>query len=77
MTVENDALKTVAGLMILAARTAPKARGQDELLYKVLNAKRSGHLGLACKGREGPGSRIFYPGTQRILPLRKPACSSG
>jgi uncharacterized ferredoxin-like protein len=39
MTVENDALKTVAGLMILAARTAPKARGQDELLYKVLNSK--------------------------------------
>jgi uncharacterized ferredoxin-like protein len=39
MTVEMNALDTVAGLMILAARTAPKARGQDELLYKVLNAK--------------------------------------
>jgi uncharacterized ferredoxin-like protein len=39
MTVEKNALDTVAGLMILAARTAPKARGQDELLYKVLNAK--------------------------------------
>lgn len=36
MTVEKDALDTVAGLMILAARTAPKARGQDTLLYKVL-----------------------------------------
>jgi uncharacterized ferredoxin-like protein len=39
MTAEKDALDMVAGLMILAARTAPKARGQDTLLYKVLTAR--------------------------------------
>jgi len=39
MTAGKDALDMVAGLMILAARTAPKARGRDTLLYKVLTAR--------------------------------------
>ncbi|ABS55967.1 Fe-S cluster domain protein [Methanoregula boonei 6A8] len=36
MTAEKDAVATVAGLMALAARTAPKGKGQDEILITVL-----------------------------------------
>ena len=36
-TPEKDAVKTVAHLMVLAARTAPKAKGQDYVVTKVLN----------------------------------------
>ncbi|MFA5332648.1 MAG: DUF2148 domain-containing protein [Methanoregula sp.] len=36
MTVEKDVVATVAGLMALAARTAPKAKGQDEILLHLL-----------------------------------------
>lgn len=36
MTPEKDAIATVAGLMALAARTAPKAKGQDEILIHLL-----------------------------------------
>ena len=31
MTIEKTAVTVVAGLMALAARTAPKAKGQDEI----------------------------------------------
>ena len=36
MTVERTAVTAVAGLMALAARTAPKAHGDDEILLAVL-----------------------------------------
>ena len=36
MTAEKDAVATVAGLMALAARTAPKGKGQDSIVIKVL-----------------------------------------
>jgi uncharacterized ferredoxin-like protein len=39
MTVESDAVKTVAGLMALSARTAPKAVGQDSIHIEVLTGK--------------------------------------
>jgi uncharacterized ferredoxin-like protein len=39
MTVESDAVKTVAGLMALAARTAPKAVGQDSIVCRVISGK--------------------------------------
>ncbi len=35
MTTESDAVKTVAGLMTLAARTAPKACGLDSIKIDV------------------------------------------
>jgi len=38
MTAEKDAVAAVAGLMALAARTAPKAKGQDEIIITVLTA---------------------------------------
>ena len=39
MTVESDAVKSVAGLMALSARTAPKAVGLDSIKVKVLTGK--------------------------------------
>jgi uncharacterized ferredoxin-like protein len=39
MTVESDAVKSVAGLMVLAARTAPKAVGLDSIKVEVLTGK--------------------------------------
>ena len=39
MSAESDAVKTVAGLMVLAARTAPKAVGQDSVICKVVTGR--------------------------------------
>jgi uncharacterized ferredoxin-like protein len=39
MTVESDAVKSVAGLMTLSARTAPKAVGLDSIHVRVLTGK--------------------------------------
>ena len=39
MSAESDAVKTVAGLMALAARTAPKAVGIDSLTIEVVTGK--------------------------------------
>ncbi|HTY15806.1 MAG TPA: DUF2148 domain-containing protein [Methanoregulaceae archaeon] len=36
MTVEKQAVNTVAGLMALSARTAPKGRGIDEIEIKIV-----------------------------------------
>lgn len=47
MTSESDAVKTVAGLMALAARTAPKACGLDSIKIEVLAGKEQKALGDA------------------------------
>jgi uncharacterized ferredoxin-like protein len=39
MSAESDAVKTVAGLMALAARTAPKAVGLDSITVEILSRK--------------------------------------
>jgi len=39
MTVESDAVKSVAGLMAVSARTAPKAIGQDSITIEILTGK--------------------------------------
>jgi uncharacterized ferredoxin-like protein len=39
MTPEKTAVATVAGLMALAARTAPKGKGEDTILIRVLAGK--------------------------------------
>jgi uncharacterized ferredoxin-like protein len=39
MTVESDAVQTVARLMVLSARTAPKAVGQDSIVCRVVSGK--------------------------------------
>jgi uncharacterized ferredoxin-like protein len=36
MTDEYEAVRTVAGLMVLSARTAPKARGVDEIKTRIV-----------------------------------------
>ena len=39
MTVESEAVKSVAGLMALSARTAPKAVGLDSIKIEILTGK--------------------------------------
>jgi uncharacterized ferredoxin-like protein len=39
MTVEKEAVITVAGLMALSARTAPKGRGVDEIEVKIVTGE--------------------------------------
>lgn len=50
MTAEKDAVATVAGLMALAARTAPKGRGQDSISIRVLTKTEIKKLVAAMKG---------------------------
>ena len=45
MTIESDAVKSVAGLMALAARTAPKACGIDSIKVEILTGKEQKDLG--------------------------------
>jgi uncharacterized ferredoxin-like protein len=45
MTIESDAVRSVAGLMALAARTAPKAVGADSIRIEVLTGKEQEKLG--------------------------------
>jgi uncharacterized ferredoxin-like protein len=47
MTVEKTAVAAVAGFMTLAARTAPKAKGQDEILLSVLTSAQQKKLSTA------------------------------
>ncbi len=47
MTIEKTAVTRVAGLMALAARTAPKAKGQDEILITLLTTAQKKKLSLA------------------------------
>jgi len=47
MTVEKTAVTAVAGLMAIAARTAPKAKGQDEILISVLTSAQQKKLSRA------------------------------
>ncbi len=44
MTTESGAVKSVAGLMALAARTAPKAVGMDSIKIDVLTGKEQAKL---------------------------------
>lgn len=45
MTSESDAVKSVAGLMALAARTAPKAVGIDSIKIEFLAGKEQAKMG--------------------------------
>jgi uncharacterized ferredoxin-like protein len=45
MTIESEAVKSVASLMALAARTAPKAVGLDSIRVKVVTGKEQENLG--------------------------------
>ena len=60
MTLESDAVISVAGLMALAARTAPKACGFDSVRIEVLTGKDLATLGkeMAAMG-EVPGAEFF------------------
>jgi uncharacterized ferredoxin-like protein len=45
MSVESEAVKTVAGLMALAARTAPKAVGLDSIVIEIVTGKEQEKVG--------------------------------
>ena len=45
MSAETEAVKTVAGLMALAARTAPKACGIDSIEIEIVTGKEQDKLG--------------------------------
>ncbi|MGA2104864.1 ferredoxin domain-containing protein [Methanoregula sp.] len=47
MIVEKTAVTAAAGLMALAARTAPKAKGQDEILITLLTSAQQKKLSAA------------------------------
>jgi len=61
MTAEKDAVATVAGLMALAARTAPKGRGQDSIVIAVLTKAQIKKLVTAMKayGEANEAYRFF------------------
>jgi uncharacterized ferredoxin-like protein len=44
MNIEKTTVSTVAGLMVIAARTAPKAKGVDKILVHVAEGKELGKL---------------------------------
>jgi uncharacterized ferredoxin-like protein len=44
MTIESEAVKSVAGLMALSARTAPKAVGLDSIKIEVVSGKEQEQL---------------------------------
>lgn len=56
MAVDSTAVMTVAGLMELAARTAPKAKGVDTIFTRILTGKEiqalAGHLADAGEKRK-------------------------
>ena len=52
MTVESEAVKSVAGLMALSARTAPKAVGLDSIKIGILTGKDQGKLANQMRSEE-------------------------
>ena len=60
MTAESEAVKAVAGLMALAARTAPKACGLDSIRIEILTGKEQEKLAkkMLLLGK-GPGMDFF------------------
>jgi uncharacterized ferredoxin-like protein len=54
MTVESEAVKSVAGLMALSARTAPKAVGLDSIKIEIVSDKKQEKLAnqMIKKGTE-------------------------
>ena len=61
MTAEKDAVGTVAGLMALAARTAPKGKGQDSIIIKVLTKAETKKLvaGMNAYGKAHEPYKFF------------------
>jgi len=61
MTAEKDAVATVAGLVALAARTAPKGKGQDSIIIKVLTKTETKKLvvGMNAYGRAHEPYKFF------------------
>jgi len=56
---EREAVKTVANLMALAARTAPKAKGADKIVVKILTDEERKRLAETMR-RIGEGEDIGF-----------------
>ena len=52
MTIESEAVKSVAGLMALSARTAPKAVGLDSIKIEIVSGKEQEKLAKQMIKRE-------------------------
>ncbi|HUU76139.1 MAG TPA: DUF2148 domain-containing protein [Methanoregulaceae archaeon] len=59
MTPEQDGVLTVAALMALAARTAPKGKGMDSIEIKVISGNDLGLLADAMK-EAGTYHKLFF-----------------
>jgi uncharacterized ferredoxin-like protein len=67
MTAESDAVKTVAGLMALAARTAPKAVGLDSIACRIVTGKEQDKLAARIdKMGEDLGMSFFSVNAQQV-----------
>ena len=67
MTAEADAVRMVAGLMALAARTAPKAVGIDSIRIEVLTGKEQEKLADAMiAGATGTGFDFFRVNGEQV-----------
>jgi uncharacterized ferredoxin-like protein len=72
MTAESDAVKTVAGLMALAARTAPKAIGQDSIVCRVVTGKEQEKLAARIDAMgKALGYDFFSVNADQILVIDK------
>ncbi|MDD1686001.1 DUF2148 domain-containing protein [Methanoregula sp.] len=60
MTPEQNAVKTVAELMALAARTAPKGKGEDTLEIRVLTKKETDTLATRLENLGGERNIGFF-----------------
>jgi uncharacterized ferredoxin-like protein len=81
MNNEMTAIPTIAGFMALAARTAPKGKGVDTILIRVLDKKETSALStrLAELG-EKRGIGFFKRGAKNLLKkrnLRSDWCPGG
>ncbi len=59
MTIESEAVKSVAGLMALSARTSPKAVGLDSIKVEVLTGKEQDKL-ASLMIQQGKDLRIDF-----------------
>jgi uncharacterized ferredoxin-like protein len=60
MSTESDAVKTVAGLMALAARTAPKAVGHDSITIEIVSGKTMEKIGEKMIGIAAETGMDFF-----------------
>jgi len=85
MEHEESALRTVAQLMLLSARTAPKAMGKDTIVCKIASREERGRIAVGMESIEKSNwdrdaktirkaSELVLIGTKAIDPAEKLKC---